>query len=330
MVKVCSQFGDYFTTNSSSKFTSANINYLHRINFEACFVINNNFQTRHDEATLFVIDHLVNERLRGEFLSYFTNESDFNETIPLINTWNRTTSDIQSTYAKLFFETCLKTLGPRWGCAKYLCYDVLPAVLELKSRLATLYDEYYVHWMPSFISKSKLSFDNKLKQPSHTHQNFQANASTHGDTFAYHFDADPSIFPNSCWTEEFGRYTNRDPGMPLLVSVLVYLNPFWKQEWGGETLFLDSSTSTGFFVIPKPARVVLMDQDILHRVSSPTCSANKPRFSMVWKLALLRKDKTETLTCRSQRITFTKSEHTTLLGSAVLMRNLRRRTNCAT
>lgn len=39
---------------------------------------------------------------------------------------------------------------------------------------------------------------------------------------------------------------------------------------------------------PKRYRAVLMDQDMLHRVSAPSAAAGgRPRYSLVWKLAFL-------------------------------------------
>ncbi len=53
---------------------------------------------------------------------------------------------------------------------------------------------------------------------------------------------------------------NLQPGKPLFVSVLVYLNASWPMEHDAETLAVDIDTDTGVFVRPKPGRIVLMDQ----------------------------------------------------------------------
>ena len=45
-------------------------------------------------------------------------------------------------------------------------------------------------------------------------------------------------FPDSSWTEQFGDYCNGEPGCPLFVSLLLYLNDVWPRDWGAETLFL--------------------------------------------------------------------------------------------
>lgn len=44
-------------------------------------------------------------------------------------------------------------------------------------------------------------------------------------------------------------------------------------------------TDVGLVVRPKRYRAVLMDQDVLHRVSAPSAAAGgRPRYSLVWKL----------------------------------------------
>ena len=76
----------------------------------------------------------------------------------------------------------------------------------------------------------------------------------------------------------------QEAGRPRFVSLIAYLNSSWGLNEHAETLFLDSSTDTGAFVRPKPGRVVLLDQDILHRASAPAAAAGRPRYSLVWKL----------------------------------------------
>jgi hypothetical protein len=95
---------------------------------------------------------------------------------------------------------------------------------------------------------------------------FLANAAVHGDCYSWHVDADPSTFPcPSPWTDTFGSYCNREPGKPLLFSLLLYLDGEWPLGNDAETLFLDSMSDTGVFVRPKRCRAVLMDQDVVHR-----------------------------------------------------------------
>jgi hypothetical protein len=77
------------------------------------------------------------------------------------------------------------------------------------------------------------------------------------------------------------------PGKPRLVSVLVYLNSSWPLNFGAETTFLDPASDTGITVRPRPGRLIIMDQDIMHRVNAAAPAANHPRYSLVWKLIVL-------------------------------------------
>jgi probable phosphoglycerate mutase len=101
-------------------------------------------------------------------------------------------------------------------------------------------------------------------------------------------DADPASFPGgSHWLSTYGLYENGTRGKPLLVSLLVYLDQEWWPEWDAETLFCDADTGVGLLVQPQPARCVLMHQDVLHRISTPSLSAHRPRYSLVWKLVFV-------------------------------------------
>jgi hypothetical protein len=46
------------------------------------------------------------------------------------------------------------------------------------------------------------------------------------------------------WTEAFGDYVNGEPGRPLLVSLLLYLDEAWPRDWAADTLFLDCEVGT--------------------------------------------------------------------------------------
>ena len=113
---------------------------------------------------------------------------------------------------------------------------------------------------------------------------FVANAPVSGECFSWHVDADPSSFPPGRWLARYGDYDNGAPGKPLFVSLLLYLDDVWRREWDAETLFVDEASGAGVLVQPRPARVVLMHQDVLHRVSAPSPLARRPRYSLVWKL----------------------------------------------
>ncbi len=46
----------------------------------------------------------------------------------------------------------------------------------------------------------------------------------------------------------------REPGKPLFVTLMVYLNPEWREEWFAETILGDPETGSGVFVQPRPGR----------------------------------------------------------------------------
>lgn len=134
------------------------------------------------------------------------------------------------------------------------------------------------------------SDDESVAEPSVDCNQFVGNAAVYGDCYTWHVDADPSAFPASPWVDTFGHYCNGDPGRPLLVSLLLYLDDRWPRQWDAETLFLDDDTDIGIVVRPKCYRAVLMDQDVLHRVSTPSQLAGaRPRYSLVWKLVFMPK-----------------------------------------
>ena len=71
------------------------------------------------------------------------------------------------------------------------------------------------------------------------------------------------------------RLRQRRARQALFVSAVVYANLVWDEDaWGGETHFVDVGSGVGALVCPRPGRVVLMDQDVTHRVSPPTRAAN--------------------------------------------------------
>ncbi|CAM9963172.1 unnamed protein product, partial [Ectocarpus fasciculatus] len=77
--------------------------------------------------------------------------------------------------------------------------------------------------------------------------------------------------------------------MPLFTTLLIYLDADWRREWDAETLFLDPPTGTGVFVRPRGGRAIVMDQDITHRISTPSQTAERPRYSLVLKLIFFSK-----------------------------------------
>lgn len=63
----------------------------------------------------------------------------------------------------------------------------------------------------------------------------------------------------------------------------MYLDKDWPAQLHAETILLDEDAQIGVCVRPRAGRLLLMDQDCPHRISSPAVGAPRPRYSLVWK-----------------------------------------------
>lgn len=63
-------------------------------------------------------------------------------------------------------------------------------------------------------------------------------------------------------------------------TFIMYMNPEWKPEWGGATVFEDGSC-----MIPRPNTGIFFKADILHAGLEPTCLYKGMRMSLTYKLA---------------------------------------------
>lgn len=233
-------------------------------------------------ANIVVIDDFIEEQHRIELLEYLTTEQHdpaFPEGPPEAK-WEKKTSDGHN-------------LPRSWGVKPSVMRELeqgnLPAMREIHSRLTALYPHYIISHIPpneAFIAPAPSTAAAGSVAPVHVCDAFVANAAQYGDCFQWHMDADPCSFPPSCpFSQHYSSYVNHTPGKPLFVSVVLYLDKFWPRHLNAETMFLDADTDTGVFVRPKGRRVVIMDQDVLHRLSTPSQQAGmRPRFSLVWKL----------------------------------------------
>ena len=59
-------------------------------------------------------------------------------------------------------------------------------------------------------------------------------------------------------------YPHVDSRVPGNHTTIFYLNPVWKPEWAGETVFLNDAGDICQAVLPKPGRVVTFDGRITH------------------------------------------------------------------
>ena len=197
---------------------------------------------------------------------------------------------------------------PTWGL-KQFNMDLLVNVItrgedpdnpnpfkEFHSRLQALYPDWIICHMPaeSLVAPEEETVeDDDEHTEKYKCESFVANAAVFGDEYRWHVDADPSSFPDGCeWVKTYGDYVNGEPGKPLFVSAIIYPNETWNEgEWGAETHFTDKDSGVGAMVAPRPGRVVLMDQDVTHRVSPPTRAAGeRARYSLVYKLVFFPRE----------------------------------------
>lgn len=213
---------------------------------------------------------------------------------------------------------------PTWGLKIDLLRKLRdappPEVQRLQGRLQALYPEYELAFMPGAGLADEEDEDAATPLSS-----FVGNAVMAGQHCDWHQDMDPACLPPmSPWVQQHSWYYNREvrensyevcknvqmvlgvdqcvvdqcvdqcvvdhgvfsqPGKPLFVSMLLYLNRAWAPELHAETLFVDPDSGTGVFVQPRAGRVVLMDQDVPHRIGAASpLAGDQPRFSLVWKL----------------------------------------------
>jgi probable phosphoglycerate mutase len=250
---------------------------------------------RSDASKIVVLDNVVCDPLRRDLLKEMCGNQETNgfdawiDSEPPEGLWSRDTYDTLDTGSPSTSGSSLESAEAKntssWGLTEDQLAKVArsSAVKTLRARIQRLYPEYEVLPMsadslePEGIPGSWGGLRIKTAV---------GNAAVNGEDFSWHLDMDPSsVDPTSPWAERFGLYVNRERNKPLFVSALVYLNPnVWPASYDAETMFLDPGTGTGVFVRPQPGRLVLMDQDVVHRVSAPSKAAGVPRYSLVLKL----------------------------------------------
>ena len=267
------------SSKASSSWDVESIAVAMNVRLDGCIVPSSMSATvpaRVSYSHVVVLDNFLDDNVRLPLLDYLSDiQSGKDGDVFRLREeiWDRKTSDRAGS-------------GPTWGVTDD-CLESLrshPSLIEIQSRLSRLYPEYDIAFLPSDDIQDQA-------QPSNC-SNILVNAAVEGDQYEYHVDADPTSFPSSSpWVKTFGDYFNGEPGKPLLVSFVAYLNSSWGINDGGDTLVLDLDSDTGVFIRPKAGRIVLMHQDILHRLSSPsTWACGRPRFSIVLKLVFIPKD----------------------------------------
>ncbi|GIL50228.1 hypothetical protein Vafri_6459 [Volvox africanus] len=239
---------------------------------------------RRDAGHVVVLDGLLTAPERRQLLDWLTAEGHDHGGPPPEGKWERVCVDHEGA-------------RPTWGLQPHVLQALRdhppPPVVALQSRLAALYPEYDICHMPADQISDEYGSGDDSGGVDTSLSSFVGNAVMPGDPCAWHTDADPTtVPPHSPWVHNFGYYHNRELGRPLFVSMLLYLNEIWPEDYHAETMFLDPETQLGLFVRPAPGRVVLLEQDLPHRISAPSLEASGPRYSLVWKLVLVPRPRT--------------------------------------
>jgi len=198
-----------------------------------------------------------------------------------------------------------------WGATPQFIASLLsdppPELLALCSRLRALYS-------PEF-AEVLLCPDNGEMSPGLSSLVLNAVTPEDAPSLSPHVDADPlRNDPDGAWARAFGLYRNRSAGSgsagngsggqtrPLLATALLYFQD-WPLEDAAETLFFDAEeVGLGLAVRPRAGRVVVSEQDVVHRIvpprkkklnSSSPSSNSPPRYSLVLKLALIPKKRSD-------------------------------------
>lgn len=74
------------------------------------------------------------------------------------------------------------------------------------------------------------------------------------------------------------------------LTALWFIAPEWNADWGGETLFFDSSMDAQAVVSPRPGRLVLFDGSLPHVGRPPNRICFAPRYTLAYKLQPLKRD----------------------------------------
>lgn len=67
------------------------------------------------------------------------------------------------------------------------------------------------------------------------------------------------------------------------LTYLIYMNPFWKIEWSGETVFIGDDNEIITSIMPKMGRVIKFNSNIIHCARPPVKDAIEKRYSLVFQ-----------------------------------------------
>lgn len=78
-------------------------------------------------------------------------------------------------------------------------------------------------------------------------------------------------------------YPHTDSNTPGNYTTICYINPVWKPEWAGETVFFNEMGDIAHAVLPKPGRMVQFDGRILHAARGLSRICPAMRVTLMFK-----------------------------------------------
>jgi Rps23 Pro-64 3,4-dihydroxylase Tpa1-like proline 4-hydroxylase len=78
-------------------------------------------------------------------------------------------------------------------------------------------------------------------------------------------------------------YPHTDSRKPGNYTTVIYINPQWKPEWAGETVFINDLGDIAYAVLPRPGRAVIFDGRIVHSARAVTRLCPALRVTLMFK-----------------------------------------------
>jgi Rps23 Pro-64 3,4-dihydroxylase Tpa1-like proline 4-hydroxylase len=78
-------------------------------------------------------------------------------------------------------------------------------------------------------------------------------------------------------------YPHVDSRKPGNYTTIVYINPIWKPEWAGETVFLNDAGDIFQAVLPKPGRITIFDGRVTHAARGLSRICPAMRVTLMFK-----------------------------------------------
>ena len=104
----------------------------------------------------------------------------------------------------------------------------------------------------------------------------------------FHFTIRDVFVNGQTYGLENAIHTDRPDPEEGWYTALLYINPKWHVDWGGETVFYNQSRSDIIYaVVPKPGRLVFFDARHHHWGRPPTRNTNDLRVSVAFCLTRL-------------------------------------------